>query len=196
MARRRKGGKRGRPYNPNAKRHQTTRAGRRGDVDEGSPLLLAKKLRFTGRGDVEMNGSGVLFGHGLIDRQQYDMLGVVTLLLRRVAAACGRGYTVHGLWLAILSAATRTGYTVPLLGDQNARRSLERMCGCLNGSRALVIELAEGRLPAIVLRAASQRLTPFDRVEIDELRAGLDDLAAPRRAPRLLAQPHRPAAAP
>jgi hypothetical protein len=180
--------KRGRKPNPNARRRQKDRAGRRGEVDEGSPRLIQKKIQLTGRSDVEMTPAGILYGRDLLDRQQYDMLGVVTLLLRRVAAACGRGYTVHGLWLAILSAATRTSYTLPLLGDQNARRSLERLCSALNGSRALVIELAEGQMPPLVIRAALNQLTPFDMVEIEELRAGLDDLAAPRRAPRFLPQ--------
>jgi hypothetical protein len=178
--------RRGRKYNPNSKRNQTTRAGRRGEVDEGSPLLIQKKVRLTGRGDCELDGSGVLFGRGLIDRQQYDELGLVTLLLRRVAAAMGRGTSVAGLWSAIIAAASWSGYTLPLLGDMNARRTLERMCGCLNGSRALVIDLAEGRLPPIVLRAATQRLLPEDATALEELRAGLDDLAAPRRSPRYI----------
>jgi hypothetical protein len=188
MAKRRTGRKRGRPYNPEAKRHRTDRMGRRGEVDLGSDWLRAKKLRLTTRGDVEMDGAGILFGRDLLDRPQYDQLSVITLLLRRITAACGRGYTVHGLWQAIIAAGSRTGYTVPLLGDMNARQALAQVCERLNGSRALVTALAEGQTPPIVLRAVAHQLTAEDAVALQELRASLDDLVSPRRSPRLLAQ--------
>jgi hypothetical protein len=193
-AKRRTGRRRGRPYDPNAKRHRTDRAGRRGEIDLGSPWLLAKKMRATTRGDVEMDGAGVLYGRDLIDRQQYDMLGVASLLLRRIATAMGRGTSVSGLWQAIIAAGSRTGYTLPLLGDMNARRSLERMCTTLNGSRSLVIELCEGRMPPLVLRAALHELTAEDAMALQELRAGLDDLVSPRRSPRSYIAAHHPGA--
>jgi hypothetical protein len=188
MARRRTGRKRGRPYNPASKRNQTDRAGRRGAIDEGSDALRLRKLMLTGRADVEMDAAGILFGRDLIDRAQYDQLGRIALLLRRVAVACGHGFNVSGLWASIVAAGARMGSTAPpLTGDLGARGALERVCGRLNGSKVLVLAIAENRMPPIVLRAAAQRMTPVDMAEIAELRAGLDDLSRPRRSPRLQA---------
>ena len=81
MTRRKKTGRpRGRPYNPNARRHQTTRAGRRGEIDRGSERLPAKKRAATSREDVEMTPAG--YRH--LDNAQYSALGWVTQLLQRI----------------------------------------------------------------------------------------------------------------
>jgi hypothetical protein len=78
--RKKTGRKRGRPFKPNARRHRTDRAGRRGEVDGGAPLR-AKKRRATGREDVEITPAGVLYGHGPFrQRAQYSALGLVTEL--------------------------------------------------------------------------------------------------------------------
>jgi hypothetical protein len=179
--RRRTGRKRGRPYNPNAKRHQTTRAGRRGDVDLGTARLRLKKLRATGRTDVEMTPAGILFGRELIDRYQYDSLAFVTMLLRRVARSMGRQFTVDALWRGLLAAGSPPSSFVPsIIGDSNARLTLARICRRMNGCRVLVIELAEERsIPPMVVRAVEHRLTPLDLVELEELRKCLDDIRAP-----------------
>jgi len=109
MTRRKKTGRRrGRPYNPNARRHQTTRAGRRGEVDRGSPRLRARKLALTTREDVEMTPAGILYGHGHLDNAQYSALGWVTALLRRIARSFGRDASPAGVWAAIVAAASRT----------------------------------------------------------------------------------------
>jgi hypothetical protein len=44
----------------------------------------------------------------------------------------------------------------------------------LNDSRDLVVALAEGRIPPLVLRALEDRLTGGDYDALAELRAGLD----------------------
>ena len=56
----------GRRYDPNAKRHKTTRRGRRGedDRDLGSALLRARKLATTTREDVELTSAGVSYYTG------------------------------------------------------------------------------------------------------------------------------------
>ena len=49
--------------------------------------------------------------------------------------------------------------------------------GCLrqlDGSRDLVVALAEGRCPPLVLRVTEHRLTREDEAELIQLRAGLD----------------------
>jgi hypothetical protein len=197
--RRRKGGKKpGRKYNPNAKRHQTTRAGRRGDVDLGSARLRLKKLRATGRADVEMTPAGILYGRDLIDRHQYDALGFVTALLHRVALAMGRQISVAALWRGLLAAGSRpAGFVPPILGDGNARHSLSQICHRLNGVQALVVQLAEGiTVPPLVRRAVGHRLTPGDLAALEELRKGLDDIRAPRWWADEAGDPASPRAAP
>ena len=183
MARKKVGShrKRGRPYNPNARRHQTTRAGRRGEVDHGSPRLRARKLALTMREDVELTGPGILFGHELLDRYQYDTLGWVTALLRRIARSFGRGVSPAGIWNAILGALVRTTPGIePIVGDQGARRALEHILRRLDGSKDLVIELAAGdALPPICIRAAGHRLTPRDLVQIELLCRDLNGISPP-----------------
>jgi hypothetical protein len=171
--------KRGRPYNPNARRHQTTRAGRRGEVDRGSPRLRARKLALTTREDVEMTPAGVLYGHGYLDNAQYSALGYVTRLLQHVSRAMGRGMSVNGLWLAIVAAGSRNAaYTQPLTGDRGARRQLSRICRELDGCRSLVIEFAEERtIPPLVILAIEDRRGPQDLVMLEKLRRGLDGIS-------------------
>jgi len=181
MAHKRPGRRRGRRPDPNARRRQTTRAGRRGEIDRGTSALRRKKRALTSREDVELSGPGVLFGHQLIDRHQYDVLGCVTVLLRRIARACGRTTSPAGLWSALLAAASRTAPSgEPVIGDHGARRALERICRQLDGSRALVVQLAdEHQLPPVCLRAVEGRLTPRDEVQLELLRRGLDGLSVP-----------------
>jgi hypothetical protein len=109
MAKRKKTGRRrGRAYNTHARRHQTTRAGRRGEVDRGSERLRAKKVRVTSRDDVEITPAGVLYGRGHLDNAQYSTLGYITELLQTIARSFGRGMSPAGVWSAILGALTRT----------------------------------------------------------------------------------------
>ena len=102
--------KRGRPRRANAKRRQTTVAGRRGEADTGTEELRRRKRRVTGREDLELTGAAVLFGHDLLDRQQFDTLGLITGLLQRLAVGWGGTGGVSGLWLSITGALVRTGY--------------------------------------------------------------------------------------
>jgi hypothetical protein len=180
---RRHGG--GRRFDPHAKRRFTTRYGRKHGherIDRGSELLRAKKRLATGREDVEMTPCGILYGHGHIDRQQYDKLGWITMLLRRIARSCGRSASPQGLWSAILGALTRTTPGIaPIAGDQGARARLERILRRLDGSAGFILELAaEGPPPAICLRAAQRRWTPRDYVQLELLRKGLDGISSPR----------------
>jgi hypothetical protein len=169
-------------YNPNSRRNQTTRAGRRGEIDRGSPRLRTWKLAVTGREDVEMTGPGILFGHELLDRYQYDKLASVTALLRRIARCFGRDASPAGVWAAIIAAASRPPPGAPvIIGDYGARDTLARICRRLDGSRELVLELAEeGPPPPICVRAAGHRLTPRDLIQLELLRRGLDGISPPR----------------
>ena len=179
--------KRGRPRRANAKRRQTTVAGRRGEADTGTEELRRRKRRVTGREDLELTGAAVLFGHDLLDRQQFDTLGLITGLLQRLAVGWGGTGGVSGLWLSITGALVRTGYT-PVPGTDGgfapavrARRQLVRALRQLDGSRDLVIDLAEGRAPPVVLHVLERRLLRQDEAELDRLRAGLDGIAGRRQ---------------
>jgi hypothetical protein len=184
--------RRGRPRKANARRRATTVAGRRAPDDPGTDQLRTRKHAVTGRTDLEINGAAVLFGHGHLDRAQYDTLGRITELLQRVTRAWGgRDGNVTGLWEAITGALTSTGFAPNPVGDggwslaDGARRRLEQACRRLDGSRALVIALAEGKIPEIVVHVLERRLTTADAAKLERLRQGLDDiepLAGTRRS--------------
>jgi hypothetical protein len=55
------------------------------------------------------------------------------------------------------------------------------MCRRLDGSRELVIELAEGRVPEIVVHVLERTLTEADAESPERLRASLDDIGGERR---------------
>jgi len=179
--------KRGRPRRANAKRRQTTVAGRRGEADTGTEELRRRKRRVTGREDLELTGAAVLFAHEHLDRQQFDTLGVVTVLLQQAARGWGgRDGSVSGLWEAITGALVRTGFASTPIGDggfslaDGARRRLARLVRTLDGSRDLVIDLAEGRVPPLVLHVLERRLDHADEDTLDRLRTGLDSIAGRR----------------
>jgi hypothetical protein len=179
VARKRTGRRRGRPVNPHARRRAITRAGRRGVevIDRGSEALRHHKRRVTGREDLPLDGAAVLFGHAHLDRQQFDALGLITQWLQRVARAWGgKDGSCAGLWMALLGASTATGNPVIPVphGADNARRQLTRALRRLDGSRDLVVALAEGRTPPLVLRAVERCLTREDEDDLGRLRAGLD----------------------
>jgi hypothetical protein len=176
-------GRKGRPRKANARHRATTVAGRAPPPDLGTDQLRTRKHAVTGRTDLEINGAAVLYGHDHLDRAQYDTLGRVTELLQRITRAWGgRDGNVSGLWEAITGALTSTGFAPNPVGDggyslaDGARRRLEHACRRLDGSRALVIALAEGRIPEIVVHVIERRLTTADAVTLERLRRGLDDV--------------------
>jgi hypothetical protein len=204
--------KRGRPRKANAKRRATTIAGRRGETDTGTEELRRRKRRIAaGREDLELTGAAVLFAHehldrqqfdtlGVVtvllqlahehlDRQQFDTLGVVTVLLQQAARGWGgRDGSVSGLWEAITGALIRTAFAPAPVGDggfsslaDSARRRLARLIRALDGSRDLVIELAEGRVPPLVLHVLERGLDHADEGTLDRLRTGLDSIAGRRQ---------------
>jgi hypothetical protein len=75
-----------------------------------------------------------------------------------------------------------------LVGDggwslaDGARRRLEQACRRLDGSRDLVIELAEGRVPEIVVHVLEHSMTEADAVTLERLRQSLDDIGGERRS--------------
>ena len=94
MGRRRTGRRGGRPRKQHARWRETTRAGRRGDVDRGSERLRDHKRQATSGEDVEMTPAGILFGRGHLDRYQYDALAFMTNLLHQVCNARGGNLSV------------------------------------------------------------------------------------------------------
>jgi hypothetical protein len=179
----------GRPRKADAKRRATTLSGRAPDRDTGTIELRRRKTQVTTRIDLEINAAGVLFGHGLLTPEQYDVLATVTLWLQRLARGWGGLGGVTGLWYSILGAAVPTGFVRPQdaiasgLAD-SARRQLGWALRRLNGSRDLVVELAEGHTPEIVVRVIERRLTVSDAAMLERLRRGLDDIGGERRIRR------------
>ena len=82
------------------------------------------------------------------------------------------------LWSAIIAAGARLGSTAPTTpaGSDSARRWLERALARLDGSKDLVLDLCEGRVPPVVLRVVEDAVTPRDRVALERLRSDLDRL--------------------
>jgi hypothetical protein len=66
------------------------------------------------------------------------------------------------------------------IADQ-ARRRLQRMCRRLDGSRELVISLAEGKVPGIVVHVIERRLTAADAESLERLRRSLDAIGGDHR---------------
>jgi hypothetical protein len=185
-SRRRRLERRGRPRKANARSRATTLAGRRAPDDLGTNELRARKIRATTRDNLEISGAGVLLGRDLIDVEQYNALTTVTLWLERLMRGWGGLGGVTGLWYSIVGAAVPTGFVRPQnaiasgLAD-NARRQLVRALQQLDGSRSLVVALAEGRVPDLVLHVLDGKLTPTDLAELTRLRHGLDEISGPRR---------------
>jgi hypothetical protein len=183
---RRRRDRRGRPRKATAKRHQTTLAGRRGQivVDQRTPQLRARKIRTTTRPDLELTAVGVLHSRGHLDQQQYAMLAELTLMLQRLTRGWAAMGGVDGLWRGIVAALTHTKYrpgVAPGSGPADAaRRQLARALAKLDGSRPLVVALVEERVPPLVLRAIEHRLTGADEAALEGLRLGLDPIAGRR----------------
>jgi hypothetical protein len=179
--------RRGRPRKANARRRATTAAGRRAPDDLGTPELRLRKVRATTRDNLEINGVGVLYGRGLIDAAEYDTLGTIVMWLQRLARDWGGAGGVHGLWNSIMGAAMPTPGHTHLVNDitsglaDGARRQLVRALNRLDGSRSLVVSLAEGQVPALVLRVLDGKTTPADKVELERLRVSLGDIGEGRR---------------
>jgi hypothetical protein len=171
----------GRPAKVDAKRRQTTRAGRAGEPDKGTSQLRRHKRRLTSRDDVEISGPGILFGHGHLDRQQYDLLDEVTGALRLLAASLGpRQNAIAGLWAAITGASTVAPYAMPTsvkpLADA-ARRRLARKLERLDGSKDLIVAIASDQPVPLILHAIEGRLDAQDHHDLEKLKGWLDALA-------------------
>jgi hypothetical protein len=129
-----------------------------------------------------MTPAGVLYGQGHLDNDNAQYSGWVTQLLQRIARNFGRGMSPAGVWAAIIAAASRTAPGMPpIIGDYSARDALARICRRLDGSRDLVLALAEERrFPDIVMRVVERRLAPRDLVQLELMRKGLDGISPPR----------------
>jgi hypothetical protein len=119
VKRKKTGKRRGRPINPRARRRQTTRAGRRGELDTGTKeLAMKKRIAANGSGGtVEViDIGGILAAHNLIDVDQHMTLRLLETWLMRIARARGlSSASVGGLWGAILSGqGSSRHWTIPI----------------------------------------------------------------------------------
>jgi hypothetical protein len=190
VSRRRTGRPRGRPSHAHAKRRFTTRHGRKYGIerlDLGTDQLRIPKLLLTGREDLPLDGASILYAREQLDRSQYDTWALISRQLVRLTRGWGGYGGCGGLWAARTSATTITR-SAPAPGaiDQRmraaeyARERLAQACECPDGSRALVIALAEGDAPPIVRRLVERRLTIGDSATLEKLRQGLDRITKGR----------------
>jgi hypothetical protein len=90
-----------------------------------------------------------------------------------------------------------TGYALAPVGGggfglaDGARRQLARLVRALDGSRDLVIDLAEGRVPDIVVRVLDRAVTVEDEASLECLRQSLDAIGGEGRATWGAPRPHR-----
>jgi hypothetical protein len=147
----------------------------------------------TGRADLELTPAALLLARGLIDPYQFDHLGPVSHWLRKAAANLGlKPVAVGSLWQVLANGMISAAPTVPTsIGDDAdaALARVARIARALDGSRSLIVEIAEGRWPALVERVLEGRITAADERALGRLRRGLDVLGGRRKA-----SPHREAA--
>jgi len=121
--------RRGRPRKANAKRRATTLAERAPFLDRGTPELRHRRLAATGDSDLPDDLLGILYGHGVIDPEQYTASREFAALVRLVRLGFGlTEASPAGAWRNILTAAhsgqVLADFAVP--GAERARRALAR----------------------------------------------------------------------
>lgn len=181
MARRKTGRPRGRPRKHNARRRETTRAGRRGEptVDRGSPELRRRRALATGDAELPADALGILLGHRKIDTAQYGAGREIGELLTTARRAFG-GETPGNVWHRLMAGPPSPGISDAVMAAAGrAWRILSRLRRILGEPVAeLVFAVAEGQmLPAVAAIAAGRRLTPADRTALRVVRDGLDRIA-------------------
>jgi hypothetical protein len=121
--------KRGRKRKPNARRRETTRAGRAGITDPGSRLLRQQRYLLTGDPDLPVDPLGVLLGRGRIDAVQYHAGRDLQELLETIRTGLyGNPGSVQGSWLAILAGGAIRGPASNIAGPALwALRNLARI---------------------------------------------------------------------
>jgi hypothetical protein len=115
----------------------------------------------------------------IIDRRQFDTVSFIASLLRPEAR--GRGLPVAGLWAQVLGSGIKTPFasTIVVVGDERATRALEAICQPCNGSRSLLVALANGEAPPVVARALGRQMIATDYIALAELRRNLDHIRLP-----------------
>jgi hypothetical protein len=117
----------------------------------------------------------VLFGRDLVDAEQRDVLGEITATLRFLAYQLGpTPEAVARIWRQLTGALipARSGGTrgAGPMADIAVRR-MQRILNRLNGSRDLVIALAEGRrVPRLVEHILDGKLDDADLADLEAIR--------------------------
>jgi hypothetical protein len=106
-------GRRGRPRKAIAKRRATTLAGRRPEVDRGSPELVVRKIAVANGSTVPVelvDVIGILVANELIVDEEVVALRLLSDWLRQAAVAFGLPQaSPGGLWATLVAQAGRTG---------------------------------------------------------------------------------------
>jgi hypothetical protein len=167
-------GRRGRPQKADAKRRATTVAGRRPDVDHGSPELVRRKVAVANgsAAPVELvDVVGVLFANELITDEELVVLRMLADWLRRLRVALGlRQASPGGLWVAITS-GTGIG-TIAMPTPVGGDRALFRLGEVFEHFTAI----DQLELLLLIIRIASNEAAPENAFELARLRYGVQIL--------------------
>lgn len=179
-------GKIGRPADPNARRRQTTRAGRKGQpyVDFGTAEARARRLLATGLESLPVDPLAILLGRGHIDNRQYAAgrdLGEQLALVRAGLGVVGDG--TQSAWSRILAGGGGGGGKSEPPSIERAWRLLARLRRRIGSERtaALTFAIADGEWTPlgypIIQAILAGRLDSSLRAVVALVQHGLDRVA-------------------
>jgi hypothetical protein len=187
-------GRRGRPRKLDAKRRATTTAGRRPEIDPGTPQLVARKAHVANgwASAVELTDvPQILRANELIVDEELVQLRILGGWLKQAAVAFKlRQASPSGLWSAILSgqAGGSCGWLTPLSASDR-REGGDRAMFRLGELYTHFTELDRLDLLSLVMRIAAAEAYPENAFELAELRRGLQIIMHLQRRGRSQLQP-------
>lgn len=176
--------RRRRKSNPDARRRQTTRAGRAGIIDRGPERLRELRLLATGSQDLPVDPLAILLGRDLLGEAAYNAGRDIGELLSIVARSFGAGFATT--WRAILAGGAIHGSRFePLSGPgERALRILARYSLKIGdpGIAALVFAVCAGEFYPFRLRfierAVLRSMSARDYRAVAMVRSSLELIAA------------------
>jgi hypothetical protein len=171
--------RRRRAKNPEAKRNQSTRAGRRDGPDRGVAKVRRERLLATGSESLPVDPLGVLLGRGMIDLGAYNAGRDIGELLETVRIGLvGNAGSVQGSWLAILTGGAIRGQAASVSSAaEHALRKIAKIRQAIGNAETagVVFAVCGGSWEPFVLTILLDRKNFGHGLKL--LRAGLDRVA-------------------